>query len=555
MILWLTVAAMAQSLPAGVPEPDLDAQLYRPPVDARGLLWADTARGVGSGFSGRAVMHYAHRPFAYQPATGDPVVLLSSAATLDLIGAYAVGPVRFGLDLPVLYADGDLSGPGVGLGDVALDARFTAVDAGIAAVGLTGRLGLPTTTVAAPVGTPGLHGEVAAVVEADAKPVLVAANVGMLFQPATGLVQESWDEQLIWRLGSALSATDSVGITADVAGSANLATLGLTSGSAPMEALVGAYGNVASGLRLQGGVGRGLTPGIGSSQLRVVAMLSTVPAPDGDPDGDGLVGAADACPREAEDIDGVMDSDGCPDPSVDVRMTVTGKSGGAPEDVVVTVEGATAVQKTKRVFLVPVDEEAVSVTVSARGYESSTRKLQPGQAEATVALEPKKALGIVQVEVRDAAGKPLASPRVWVDGDALKSPPTGVGRFALLPGQHRVVVAADGYGPDFADPTVAGGEQVVVPVSLGAPLVTIEEGRFVLPRPLSGSDAELVRAVAATILVTPELSSVRLVGPAMAAEAAKNALVASGVGRGLVMTEAEADSPPLAGSYDVEVAE
>jgi outer membrane protein OmpA-like peptidoglycan-associated protein len=36
-----------------------------------------------------------------------------------------------------------------------------------------------------------------------------------------------------------------------------------------------------------------------------------------DPDGDGVAGAADACPLEAEDLDGFEDEDGCPDPDND----------------------------------------------------------------------------------------------------------------------------------------------------------------------------------------------------------------------------------------------
>lgn len=37
------------------------------------------------------------------------------------------------------------------------------------------------------------------------------------------------------------------------------------------------------------------------------------PADPNDPDGDGIVGEADACPAEAEVINGVFDTDGCPD--------------------------------------------------------------------------------------------------------------------------------------------------------------------------------------------------------------------------------------------------
>ena len=35
--------------------------------------------------------------------------------------------------------------------------------------------------------------------------------------------------------------------------------------------------------------------------------------PEPDRDGDGIPDAKDACPYEAEDMDGVEDSDGCPE--------------------------------------------------------------------------------------------------------------------------------------------------------------------------------------------------------------------------------------------------
>src|SRR6185503_17647656 len=37
------------------------------------------------------------------------------------------------------------------------------------------------------------------------------------------------------------------------------------------------------------------------------------PVVDQDPDHDGIVGAADKCPNDAEDMDGFQDADGCPD--------------------------------------------------------------------------------------------------------------------------------------------------------------------------------------------------------------------------------------------------
>ncbi|HEY3801624.1 MAG TPA: OmpA family protein [Kofleriaceae bacterium] len=41
------------------------------------------------------------------------------------------------------------------------------------------------------------------------------------------------------------------------------------------------------------------------------------PVVDNDPDHDGIVGAADKCPNDPEDMDGFQDADGCPDPDND----------------------------------------------------------------------------------------------------------------------------------------------------------------------------------------------------------------------------------------------
>ena len=43
----------------------------------------------------------------------------------------------------------------------------------------------------------------------------------------------------------------------------------------------------------------------------------TPPPVDNDPDHDGIIGAADKCPNDAEDKDGFQDDDGCPDPDND----------------------------------------------------------------------------------------------------------------------------------------------------------------------------------------------------------------------------------------------
>jgi OmpA-OmpF porin, OOP family len=50
---------------------------------------------------------------------------------------------------------------------------------------------------------------------------------------------------------------------------------------------------------------------------RPVVAKPLPPPVDNDPDKDGIIGAADKCPNEAEDKDGFQDDDGCPDPDND----------------------------------------------------------------------------------------------------------------------------------------------------------------------------------------------------------------------------------------------
>jgi OOP family OmpA-OmpF porin len=50
---------------------------------------------------------------------------------------------------------------------------------------------------------------------------------------------------------------------------------------------------------------------------QVIVKELPPPPPPADPDGDGVLGAADKCPNEAEDKDGFEDEDGCPDPDND----------------------------------------------------------------------------------------------------------------------------------------------------------------------------------------------------------------------------------------------
>jgi MYXO-CTERM domain-containing protein len=89
------------------------------------------------------------------------------------------------------------------------------------------------------------------------------------------------------------------------------------------EALTGLSYRIAAPIQAMAGVGMGLAAGYGTPDTRFMLAArydlpgSSRPTLAPDPDGDGLRGAADACPTEAEDRSG--DGDGCPDPVVAVE--------------------------------------------------------------------------------------------------------------------------------------------------------------------------------------------------------------------------------------------
>lgn len=86
-------------------------------------------------------------------------------------------------------------------------------------------------------------------------------------------------------------------------------------GGGVLELLGGLSLRPTRSLKLVAGAGAGLTGAERRTDLRVLAGLSWVSASsqEQDRDRDGIPDQRDQCPREAEDIDGVMDDDGCPD--------------------------------------------------------------------------------------------------------------------------------------------------------------------------------------------------------------------------------------------------
>ncbi len=227
----------------------------------------------------------------------------------------AAGDLRLGLDVSPLRL--------AGFAQPRLDVAF----------GVTGVL--PTGEAAALTGEGAFRFEPHVAVDARLGPVLVTADVAWLFRPAAVAYNVRKDDTLRAGLGVDLAlplgfaALGSVTVARSFAAQPDPLdpTRDLPAAdapTAPVEALLGARFQTVGGLGLTLAGGRGLTDAPGSPAWRALLRLSyatpataATPAPeselDGDVDGDGVPDATDDCPDLAETVNGIRDTDGCPE--------------------------------------------------------------------------------------------------------------------------------------------------------------------------------------------------------------------------------------------------
>jgi hypothetical protein len=371
MLVFLALSAYAQdSLP--VPIPELNAQLYRTPADSTATLWTDDTTILEDGGPvARVMAGYVHRPFVFVSDDGQRVPLLAHGAGLNVIAGYSIDRFRASVDLPIWLSattgsSAANSPGGAGLGDLALDVKVVGLDREEDPVGLgaTARITLPTGKVGdVPIGNPNLGWELGAVADKEvAEGVLLAGNLGIRGSNKSEMTNVTLGDSLYFRFGGGYQINDDAGLSADLAGSFAFASFG-NGASTPVEALIGGWGRASEDWVVRGGVGTGLSPGIGAPVARVVFGIGYEPptVKDGDLDGiadnmdgcpidaedldlyedadgcpeldndkDGIADATDKCPLEAEDVDSWDDSDGCKDPTTRVHVRVYDIQTGAP---------------------------------------------------------------------------------------------------------------------------------------------------------------------------------------------------------------------------------
>lgn len=300
----------------------------------------------------RAASNPGHlRPFARLTLgfADDPLVLVDASDTdrqlrvvddqFALYGAFGVGlfeRAHVAVLMPLFVQSSSLAGAaddieGTKPGDLGFDGRFTILDRRAPVeLALAATLRAPTGDRDSYASDGGVSVWPRALLSKrlGESGSLLNLSVGPMFRPTNTELGVETGTQLRFTAGALVALTRVVGITGEVAGSTVTAEPGKR--NTPLEGAVGGRLSFAS-VALGSTLGAGLTQGVGSPDLRWLAMIA-VPGPfagseqqrpaqpsalDTDSDRDGVPNATDQCPREAEDIDGHRDEDGCADPDND----------------------------------------------------------------------------------------------------------------------------------------------------------------------------------------------------------------------------------------------
>ncbi|MBW2465000.1 MAG: OmpA family protein [Deltaproteobacteria bacterium] len=326
--------------------------------------------------------------------------LAASMGLYDWLGVWVGIPVTWAqggadpadLGLPMLAAPagpaaGDMA---IGVRAIFLGSRQRPTDGAEFSLGAAASLLLPTGVQESLTGDGGVGFRLLVSAALGTAMVTPIANVGIAYRPDgdyQGIAQSG--SELLFALGAHVHL-DPVRIEAELRGATTLTTDQVFSGDAvPIEVLVGAHLALGSGLTAGLAVDAGVTEGVGVPAVRILGTFGFAlsladlgdenddddddEAANVDPDGDGILGARDECPEDAEDADGHadddLDEDGCPD---GVEITEDGLATTAPitfghRDAELTDEAtsllnvlARALQDHQEVVLVQVEGHAAA---------------------------------------------------------------------------------------------------------------------------------------------------------------------------------------------------
>ena len=324
---------LSLSSPALARDAAPDIQQFKPVTDMQGFLLVQDATMMPQFRPGVAMtFNYALNPFEVrlqgygrQFGITDGIVGGDLTAAFGIFDWWEIG-MRFPfmqvpIETPFIETFGGKE-VAYGIGDITFATRFRALDPEKYKVGFAPGLflTLPSGNEKAGLGRGKPGGGIRLAVSQRWDRVHFAVNMGYAFYPRATIANLTTGDELFYAVGVGVSPiVDKLDVRVELDGS-------LTPGDnddgaerfgdlthSPLELAASVQYRFDNGFAVHGGLGTGLTPGFGSPALRVFAGASWAKFGPRDRDKDGIVDPDDACVKEAEDMDGFEDADGCPD--------------------------------------------------------------------------------------------------------------------------------------------------------------------------------------------------------------------------------------------------
>jgi len=188
-----------------------------------------------------------------------------------------------------------------------------------------------------------------------------------------------------------------------------------------------------------------------------------------DTDKDGLTDEVDPCPGDKEDVDGVQDTDGCPDPTAALAIHLRTISGDPIPGLTLRVEGYDHLTAQGADATLQAHPGRYSLTAEAAGYESLTSSFEVKPDGSTVVNRTMDAINRtmsnLRIVVTDATGTALDCS---LSMDGASGVPLSAGKFTALvvPGKHVFVINAPGFQPFSTAVSLEAGKERVMGVTL-----------------------------------------------------------------------------------------
>jgi outer membrane protein OmpA-like peptidoglycan-associated protein len=333
-----------QSAAAQVKTDDFSTNRFNPAPGPGNYFMVDGA-GVGGHLTPSLALFidYAHRPFVIADTdcdadgenceiSGDTTDIVKYQLTFTPMATLTLFQrLQLGVAVPLVQTSGESAaflvrgangdtenvdirgGDSFGVGDPRVSAKVRILGSGSDGFTLAAAawVGIPlgnATAEGANIGDEGLTAGGHVIGEIKLGKFSFAGNAGGVYRPDRQLLSTEVGPELTWGLGAGFQATSLLRLIAEGTGATQFTD---QQDENPIEARAGAELTQGDFAVLLGG-GAGILNGVGVPNFRVFAGAAYRPA-GLDADGDGVPDKEDGCPTEAEDRDGYLDEDGCPD--------------------------------------------------------------------------------------------------------------------------------------------------------------------------------------------------------------------------------------------------